>query len=74
MLRRVRHECTGQQPGDVGIQRKMLTTIWHMGRDGTFYDDPGADFFTRLYPERAKNRAVHQFQAMGYTVTLDQAS
>ena len=39
--------------------------------DGTFYDDPGADFFTRLHPERAKNRALHQLQAMGYQVTLD---
>jgi transposase len=63
----------GPQKANVAIQRKMLTTIWHMGRDGTFYDDPGAEFFTRLHPERAKNRAVHQLQAMGYQVTLDQA-
>jgi transposase len=64
----------GPQKANVAIQRKMLTTIWHMGRDGTFYDEPGADFFTRLHPERAKNRAIHQLQAMGYKVTLDQAS
>jgi transposase len=64
----------GPQKANVAIQRKMLTTIWHMGRDGTFYDDPGAEFFTRLHPERAKNRAVHQLQAMGYQVTLNQAS
>jgi transposase len=64
----------GPQKANVAIQRKMLTTIWHMGRDGTFYDDPGADFLTRLHPERAKNRAIHQLQAMGYKVTLDQAS
>jgi transposase len=63
----------GPQKANVAIQRKMLTTIWHMGRNGTFYDDPGADFFTRLHPERAKNRAVHQLQAMGYEVTLSQA-
>jgi len=44
-----------------------------MGRDGTLYDDPGAEFFTRLNPERAKNRAIHQLQAMGYQVTLEQA-
>jgi transposase len=63
----------GPQKANVAIQRKMLTTIWHMGRNGTFYDDPGADFFTRLHPERAKNRAVRQLQAMGYEVTLSQA-
>ena len=45
-----------------------------MGSDGTFYDDPGAEFFTRLNPERAKNRAVHQLETMGYHVTLDRAS
>jgi transposase len=63
----------GPQKANVAIQRKMLTTIWHMGRDGTLYDDPGAEFFTRLNPERAKNRAIHQLQAMGYQVTLEQA-
>jgi len=63
----------GPQKVNVAIQRKMLTTIWHMGRDGTLYDDPGAEFFTRLNPERAKNRAIHQLQAMGYQVTLEQA-
>jgi transposase len=41
---------------------------------GTFYEDPGADVFTRLHPDRAKKRAVHQLEAMGYKVTLDHAS
>jgi hypothetical protein len=64
----------GPQKANVAIQRKMLTTIWHMTRDGTFYDDPGGDFYTKLRPERARNRAVHQLQAMGYRVTLTPAS
>jgi transposase len=63
----------GPQKANVAIQRKMLTTIWHMGTTGTFYEDPGAEFLTRLHPERAKNRAIHQLQAMGYQVTLKQA-
>lgn len=49
---------------------KANVAIWHMGRKGTLYDDPGADFFTRLHPERAKNRALHQLEAMGYQVTF----
>lgn len=61
----------GPQKANVAIQHSMLTAIWHMGRTGTLYDDPGADFFTQLHPERAKNRALHQLQAMGYQVTLD---
>ncbi len=63
----------GPQKANVAIQHKMLTTIWHMGTTGTLYDDPGSDFFTRLHPERAKNRAIHQLQAMGYHITLDRA-
>jgi transposase len=60
----------GPQKANVAMQRKMLTTIWHMGQTGTFYDDPGADFFTRLHPDRTKRRALEQLQAIGYQVTL----
>lgn len=35
------------------------------------HNDPGADYFTRLHPERAKKRALHQLEAMGYRVSLD---
>jgi hypothetical protein len=44
-----------------------------MGTTGAFYDDPGADYLTRLHPDRAKNRAVKQLQTQGYHVTLDRA-
>lgn len=64
----------GPMKANVAIQRKMLTAIWHMGTTGTLYEDPGADYFTRLHPARAKNRAIHQLEAMGYCVTLDDAS
>jgi len=64
----------GPQKANVAIQHSMLTTIWHVGTTGTLYDDPGGDYFTRLNPERAKNRAIHQLEAMGYRVTLDHAS
>lgn len=50
----------------------MLIAIWQMGRTGALYDDPGADYFTRLHPDRAKTRALQQLEAMGYHVTLDQ--
>ena len=56
------------------IQHSMLTAIWHMGTTGTLYDDLGGDYFTRRHPDRAKNRAIHQLEAMGYRVTLDHAS
>ena len=64
----------GPQKANVAVQHAMLTAIWHMGTTGSFYDDPGGDYFTRLNPERVRNRAIHQLQAMGYHVTLDRAS
>lgn len=64
----------GPKKANVAIQHSMLVAIWHMGTTGTLYDDPGADYFTRLNPGRAKKRAIHQLEAMGYRVTLDNAS
>jgi transposase len=61
----------GPQKANVAIQHSMLTAIWHMGHTGALYNDPGPDYFTRLHPERAKARALHQLEAMGYHVTLD---
>ncbi len=62
----------GPQKANVAIQHTLLVAIWHMGVIGTLYDDPGADYYTRLRPDRARNRAIHQLEAMGYHVTLDQ--
>jgi hypothetical protein len=59
----------GPQKANVAVQHAMLTAIWHMGTTGSLYIDPGGDSFTRLNPERARNRAIHQLQAMGYHVT-----
>ena len=58
----------------VAVQRVMLTAIWHMGTTATLYDDLGADYYTRLRPDRAKQRAIDQLRALGYKVTLEQAS
>jgi transposase len=64
----------GPMKANVAIQHSMLIAIWHMGTTGTLYDDPGADYFTRLHPDRAKKRAIGQLEAMGYRVTLDNTS
>jgi len=55
----------------VAIEHAMLIAIWNMAHTGALYDDPGPDFFTKLHPDKAKNRAVEQLRHMGYTVTLE---
>ena len=64
----------GPHKANVAIQHCMLIAIWHTGTNGCLYDDPGADYFNRLHPQRAKTRAIHQLEAMGYRVTLTHAS
>ena len=55
----------------VALQHAMLVAVWNMCSTGSYYNDPGEDFFTRLDPDRAKNRALAQLRRMGYAVTLE---
>ncbi len=64
----------GYKEAIVALEHDMLTTIWHMAQTGELYNDPGGDFVTRLRPDRAKSRAIHQLQALGFDVTLTKAS
>jgi hypothetical protein len=52
----------GPQKANVAIQHSMLIAIWHMGTNGSLYDDPGADYFNRLHPERAKSGPSTNFR------------
>lgn len=58
----------------VAIEHAMLIAIWNMLTTGTLYCDPGADFYARLNPDKAKNRALDQLRKMGYAVTLNPAA
>jgi hypothetical protein len=49
----------------------MLICAWHMLVNGTFYQDPGPDYYTRHHPAKTKARAIKQLQALGYNVTLE---
>ncbi len=64
----------GPQKANVAVQHSMLVAIWHMATNGCLYDEPGADYFNRINPDHAKKRAIHQLEAMGYKVTLSNAS
>jgi hypothetical protein len=48
----------------------MLVAIWHMINDQAPYRDPGVDCYSRLNPDKIKNRAIDQLTAIGYTVTV----
>jgi len=64
----------GPLKANVAIQRALLVAIWNIATTNTIYRDPGGDYYTRLNPQKARNNAIRQLEAMGYHVTLDQAS
>ncbi len=55
----------------VAVEHNMLIAIWNMLTNGVFYDDLGGDYYTKLNPERTKQRALNQLRQMGYDVTLN---
>jgi transposase len=64
----------GRMKAIVATQHSILAAAWHMLADGECYQDPGADFFTRRDPAKAKNNAVKRLNALGYQVTLTPAT
>lgn len=65
-----RRQSAAGQTAIVALEHKMLTCAWHMLTNGTFYQDPGPDYYTRHHPAKTKNRAIQQLQALGYDVAL----
>ena len=55
----------------VAVEHAMLIAAWHMLTTGELYNDPGADYFTKHTPGRAKARALGQLESLGYQVTLE---
>jgi transposase len=55
------------------VKHSILCACWHMLATGEFYRDLGGDYFRKRDPERTTKRLVAQLQALGHTVTLQEA-
>jgi transposase len=55
----------------VAVEHAILIAIWNMVTSGVFYDDLGGDYYTKLNPDKTKQRALNQLRQMGYQVTLN---
>jgi transposase len=64
----------GANRANVATQHAILVAIWHMGHTGEVYTDLGADYHRRHNPDRTRRHAINQLEALGYRVTLEQAS
>src|SRR5262249_33724025 len=70
---RLRHR-RGPKKAICAVAASILTTVYHMLRDGTFYLDLGADPFDRATAEARANRLVRQINSLGFACTLTPVS
>jgi transposase len=56
------------------VKHSIIVACWHMLTTGELYTDLGGDYFQRADPQRATRRLVKQLEALGHTVTLQEAA
>ena len=57
------------------VKHSIIVAVWHMLTTGEIYVDPGADYFDRrVDPQRKIKRLIAQLEALGQTVTLQEAA
>ena len=68
-FQRLRHR-RGPKKAICAVAASILTAAYHMLRDGTFYQDLGADHFRRAAPEAQASRLARQITKLGFTCTI----
>jgi len=72
-LRSLYHRVKARRGGKkavCAVAASILTAIWHMLRDGTFYQDLGPDHFKRRSSSRQTKNLVASLEGLGYQVQL----
>jgi hypothetical protein len=68
-FQRLRHR-RGPKKAICAVVASILTAAYHMLRDGTFYQDLGANHFRRAAPEVQASRLARQIAKLGFTCTI----
>ena len=64
----------GAKKAAIAVAASILTTVYHMLRDGTCYQDLGAEHFTRRNPAKAAARLANRIRNLGYHVEIRAAA
>lgn len=64
----------GHKKAIVAVGHQTLEIAYYIMRDGTTYQELGADYFARRDRDRTMRRSVKQLEALGYRVTLEEAA
>ena len=62
----------GPKRAIVAVAASILTAVYHMLKDGTFYQDLGPNHFDPHTKERQRNRLIKRLADLGYVVELVQ--
>jgi transposase len=68
-FQRLRHR-RGPKKAVCAVAASILTAAYHMLRDGTFYQDLGANHLNRASAETRANRLVRRIASLGFTCVL----
>ena len=64
----------GAKKAAIAVAASILTTVYHMLRDGTCYQDLGPEHFTRRNPAKAAARLANRIRNLGYHVEIRAAA
>src|SRR4051794_16741626 len=64
----------GPKKAAVAVAASILTTVYHMLRDGTCYQDLGPDYFARRNPARTARKLADRIRSLGYIVEIRSAA
>jgi transposase len=64
----------GAKKAAIAVAASILTTVYHMLRDGTCYQDLGPEHFSRRNPAKAAARLANRIRNLGYHVEIRAAA
>jgi transposase len=56
------------------VAASILTAAYHMLKDGTFYEDPGPDYFDKRNKNQLANKLLNRLQDLGFNIALQRVS
>jgi transposase len=64
----------GAKKAAVAVGHTILVIAYHLIKDGTTYEELGANYFDERDEQRIRQRAVKRLEALGYAVSLAKAA
>src|SRR5215831_8235738 len=58
----------------IAVAASILPIVYHMLRDGTYYQDLGPEYFARRNPAKAAARLANRIRNLGYQVEIRAAA